>query len=76
MSDLIPIILILVFFALSFFVERIMGRRVRILLGSGLVIYFLAMFFIASENRYPYLFCAIISSLYILRPGSSQHRAN
>ncbi|HQZ83084.1 MAG TPA: hypothetical protein PLR83_07680 [Pyrinomonadaceae bacterium] len=78
LTDLIPIIPILALAGLSIFVKSIVGFRVRNLLGASLIVYFLALFFIASENRYPFLFGAIISSLFIFksfRPAPSNHHA-
>lgn len=75
MWDLIPALLILVFFGVSLLVGRFVGRSFRIFLGIGLMIYFTIMFFIATENRYPYLFCVIMSSLFILRARPSKDDA-
>ena len=79
MENLLPILLIIIIFPLSFYSERLRKSILGLLLSCGLTIYFLVMAFIDRENIYFYLFPAILSLAFALRnikqsnPLSKQH---
>lgn len=69
MENLIPILLILVFFGISLFVHRKAKPAFRFWLSLGLTIYFLIMFFIDSTHKYAYLLFAVFGLFFAISNG-------
>lgn len=65
MENLIPILLILAFFVLSFFSKWYAKKWIIVPLSLGLLIYFLVMFFIDETHGIYFLLCAILSVIFI-----------
>ena len=71
MDNLIPILLILIFFGISFFGIGHINKSFRIFMALGLMTYFLAMFFIDSSYNYSYLFFAFVALFIVLATRKS-----
>jgi hypothetical protein len=74
MDSVIPILLILAFFGVSFFTGRLLNRRLRVIVSLAFMGYFLVMFLLDGALKYPYLLFALLSFAFALRIIRSPER--
>lgn len=66
MENFIPILLVLLFFGVSFFWRRHSGSVLRFWISLLLMTYFLVMAYLERENKYSYLFFAVLAIVFAL----------
>jgi hypothetical protein len=62
MENLLPILMILIFFGVSFWGERWLQTKFAIILSCAVMVFFLIMALIDSEHKFPYLLFAILAA--------------
>ncbi len=76
MDSIIPILLILAFFGVSFFIGRFLNRQLRVIVSLAVMGYFLVMFLVDGTLKYKYLLFALLSFGFALRLIRSPERIN
>jgi len=62
MENLLPLLVILVFFGVSFWGKKWLQTKFAIVLSCVVMLFFLIMAFIDSEHKFPYLLFAILAA--------------
>jgi 4-amino-4-deoxy-L-arabinose transferase-like glycosyltransferase len=71
MENLLPFLLILIFFGLGFWGEKWLQTRFAIVLSCAVMLFFLIMALVDSEHKFPYLLFAILAAGLAWRKAKS-----
>jgi len=71
MENLLPFLLILVFFGLSFWGEKWLKTWLGFALSCGVMLFLIVMAFVDREHKFPYLLFAIFAAASAWRIGRS-----
>lgn len=63
MENLLPFLVILIFFGLSFWGEKWLQTRFAVVLSCAFMLFFLIMALLDSEHKFPYLLFAIFAAV-------------
>lgn len=76
MENLLPVLLILIFFGLSFWGKKWLKTKFSFALAGSLMLFFIIMALVDSEHKFPYLLFAIFAAASAWQSGKASGLMN